>query len=230
MIFFLNLTKVNIAERPKNGNPLQDIFDGLKFIYTNKLFLTIIGYSFFIGFFGWVYLTMMPYIAVQVLEVDSSGTGILLTAAGLGAVIPTIIYARAGIQNGRMGLSAGSLFSGIFIVLFAFTAYQFQNFYLSMFFVFMIGLFSSVYMLSAISTIQLNVPGELRGRIMGIYTITYSIISLGGLYSGLMGGFLDRLLSTEHIGVPISIGVGGIIVIIGSIALYLFNKSLKKDI
>ena len=99
-----------------------------------------------------------------------------------------------------------------------------------MFFVFMIGLFSSVYMLSAISTIQLNVPGELRGRIMGIYTITYSIISLGGLYSGLTGGFLDRLLSTEHIGVPISIGVGGIIVIIGSIALYLFNQSLKKDI
>ena len=145
-------------------------------------------------------------------------------------MIPTIIYARAGIQNGRMGLSAGSLFSGIFIVLFAFTAYQFQNFYLSMFFVFMIGLFSSVYMLSAISTIQLNVPGELRGRIMGIYTITYSIISLGGLYSGLMGGFLDRLLSTDHIGVPISIGVGGIIVIFGSIALYLFNKSLKKDI
>ena len=144
MIFFLNLTRVNIAQMPKNSNPLQDIFDGLTFIYTNKLFLTIIGYSFFIGFFGWVYLTMMPYMAVQVLEVDSSGTGILLTAAGLGAVIPTIIYARAGIQNGRMGLSAGSLFSGIFIVLFAFTAYQFQNFYLSMFFVFMIGLFSSV--------------------------------------------------------------------------------------
>ena len=230
MIFFLNLTKVDIAQMPRKGNPLQDIFDGLTFIYTNKLFLTIIGYSFFIGFFGWVYLTMMPYMAVQVLQVDSSGTGILLTAAGLGAVIPTIIYARAGIQNGRMGLSAGSLFSGISIVLFAFTAYQFQSFYLSMFFVFMIGLFSSVYMLSAISTIQLNVPSELRGRIMGIYTITYSIISLGGLYSGLTGGFLDRLLSTEHIGVPISIGVGGIIVIIGSIALYLFNQSLKKDI
>ena len=230
MIFFLNLTKVDIAQMPRKGNPLQDIFDGLSFIYSNKLFLTIIGYSFFIGFFGWVYLTMMPYMAVQVLQVDSSGTGILLTAAGLGAVIPTIIYARTGIQNGRMGLSAGSLFSGISIVLFAFTAYQFQSFYLSMFFVFMIGLFSSVYMLSAISTIQLNVPSELRGRIMGIYTITYSIISLGGLYSGLTGGFLDRLLSTEHIGVPISIGVGGIIVIIGSIALYLFNQSLKKDI
>ena len=94
----------------------------------------------------------------------------------------------------------------------------------------MVGLFSSVYMLSAISTIQLNVPDELRGRIMGIYTITYSIISLGGLYSGLLGGFLDRLINIEHIGVPISIGFGGIVVIIGSVALYLFNQSLKKDI
>ena len=85
-------------------------------------------------------------------------------------------------------------------------------------------------MLSAISTIQLNVPNQLRGRIMGIYTITYSIISLGGLYSGLVGGFLDRLLATDHIGVPISIGLGGIIVVIGSICIYLFNESLKKEI
>ena len=85
-------------------------------------------------------------------------------------------------------------------------------------------------MLSAISTIQLNVPGNLRGRIMGIYTITYSIVSLGGLYSGLIGGFLDRQLGIEHIGVPISIGVGGCIVVIGSVCIFLFNKSLKEQI
>ena len=230
MIFFLNLTHVDISKLKQKGNPLQDIIDGLLFIYKNKLFLTIIGYSFFIGFFGWVYLTMMPYMAVQVLKVDSSGTGILMTSAGMGAVIPTVIFARAGINDRRMGISAGSFFSGISILLFAFTAYQFQSFYITMFFVFLIGLFSSVYMLSAISTIQLNVPDQLRGRIMGIYTITYSIISLGGLYSGLVGGFLDRLLATDHIGVPISIGLGGIIVIIGSICIYLFNESLKKEI
>ena len=173
---------------------------------------------------------MMPYMAVQVLKVDSSGTGILMTSAGMGAVIPTVIFARAGINDRRMGISAGSFFSGISILLFAFTAYQFQSFYITMFFVFLIGLFSSVYMLSAISTIQLNVPNQLRGRIMGIYTITYSIISLGGLYSGLVGGFLDRLLATDHIGVPISIGLGGIIVVIGSICIYLFNESFKKEI
>ena len=230
MIFFLNLTHVDISKLKQKGNPLQDIIDGLLFIYKNKLFLTIIGYSFFIGFFGWVYLTMMPYMAVQVLKVDSSGTGILMTSAGMGAVIPTVIFARAGINDRRMGISAGSFFSGISILLFAFTAYQFQSFYITMFFVFLIGLFSSVYMLSAISTIQLNVPNQLRGRIMGIYTITYSIISLGGLYSGLVGGFLDRLLATDHIGVPISIGLGGIIVVIGSICIYLFNESLKKEI
>ena len=230
MIIFLNLTNIKLSTMKKDGNPLQDILDGLSFIYQNKLFLTIIGYSFFIGLFGWTYMIMMPYMAVQVLEVSSTGTGILLTFAGCGAVIPTLIYAKAGINNRRLGISAGSFFSGIAIILFAFTSFQFQNFTLALICVFFIGLFSSIYMLSAISTIQLNVPGNLRGRIMGIYTITYSIVSLGGLYSGLIGGFLDRQLGIEHIGVPISIGVGGCIVVIGSVCIFLFNKSLKEQI
>ncbi len=230
MIFFLNLTNVKLSTMKKTGNPLQDIIDGLSFIYQNKLFLTIISYSFFLGFFGWVYMIMMPYMAVQVLEVSSTGTGVLLTAAGCGAVIPTIIFAKAGINNRRLGISAGSFFSGVAIILFAFTSYQFQNFYLAMVCVFVIGLSSSIYMLSAISAIQLNVPDRLRGRIMGIYTITYSIVSLGGLYSGLVGGFLDRQLGIEHIGVPISIGVGGSIVVIGAVCIFLFNKSLKEQI
>lgn len=230
MIFFLNLIKVKLSTMKKSGNPLQDIIDGLSFIYQNKLFLTIITYSFFLGFFGWIYMIMMPYMAVQVLEVSSSGTGVLLTAAGCGAVIPTIIFAKNGINNRRLGISAGSFFSGIAIILFAFTSYQFQNFYLALVCVFVIGLSSSIYMLSAISAIQLNVPDRLRGRIMGIYTITYSIVSLGGLYSGFVGGFLDRQLGIEHIGVPISIGVGGSIVVIGAVCLFLFNKSLKEQI
>ena len=174
-------------------------------------------------------MVMMPYMAVQVLNVSSSGTGILLTAAGCGAVIPTVMFARAGIKNRRMGICIGSFMAGFAIIGFAFTSYQFQSFSLALVFVFIIGLSSSIYMLSAISSIQLNVPHEFRGRIMGIYTITYSIVSLGGLYSGLVGGYVDRLLDIEHIGVPLSIGLGGVIVIIGSVFLYLYNKSLKTE-
>jgi len=229
MIIFLNMTRVDIPSNNNGGNPLQDIINGLKFIYNNKLFLTLIGYSFFLGFFGWIYMVMMPYMAVQVLNVSSSGTGILLTAAGCGAVIPTVMFARAGIKNRRMGICIGSFMAGFAIIGFAFTSYQFQSFSLALVFVFIIGLSSSIYMLSAISSIQLNVPHEFRGRIMGIYTITYSIVSLGGLYSGLVGGYVDRLLDIEHIGVPISIGLGGVIVVIGSVFLYLYNKSLKTE-
>ena len=143
-------------------------------------------------------MVMMPYMAVQVLNVSSSGTGILLTAAGCGAVIPTVMFARAGIKNRRMGICIGSFMAGFAIIGFAFTSYQFQSFSLALVFVFIIVLSSSIYMLSAISSIQLNVPHEFRGRIMGIYTITYSIVSLGGLYSGLVGGYVDRLLDIEH--------------------------------
>ena len=39
-------------------------------------------------------------------------------------------------------------------------------------------------MIISMTILQTRVPDELRGRVMGIYTICYSLIPLGGLFLG----------------------------------------------
>jgi MFS family permease len=53
--------------------------------------------------------------------------------------------------------------------------------------IFFLGLFSSVYMISIMSTLQMLVPNEMRGRVMGFYGMTWNIMPLGGMFAGALG-------------------------------------------
>lgn len=53
------------------------------------------------------------------------------------------------------------------------------------------GLFSSAYLIASMTVIQLRVPDALRGRVMSLYGITYSLIPLGGLLGGALAHWLD---------------------------------------
>ena len=46
------------------------------------------------------------------------------------------------------------------------------------------SVFASIYMIIAMTVMQLEVPDALRGRVMGVHSITYSLMPLGGLLLG----------------------------------------------
>ena len=47
-------------------------------------------------------------------------------------------------------------------------------------------------MVCSMSILQLNVPDKLRGRVMGIHTITFSLLSVGALILGLLAELYER--------------------------------------
>ena len=51
--------------------------------------------------------------------------------------------------------------------------------------------FSSFYLISSMTILQLKVPDELRGRVMGIHSITFSLIALGGLSAGSLAAMVS---------------------------------------
>ena len=66
------------------------------------------------------------------------------------------------------------------------------------------GLFSTVYLISSMTVMQLNVPEQLRGRVMGLHGITYSLIPLGGLLAGFLAEVwsapvADRFVWASHL-------------------------------
>jgi len=64
--------------------------------------------------------------------------------------------------------------------------------------------FSSVFLVSSMTVLQLKVPDKLRGRVMGIHSITFSMIALGGLASG--------ALATKF-SAPIAVVIGAVVVL-----------------
>ena len=77
---------------------------------------------------------------------------------------------------------------GTFLVLFAVSTW----FPLSLAALFLLGLSSSIYMISVQTTLQVMVPEVLRGRVMGTYGMTWSLGPLGTLQAGAIASLLGR--------------------------------------
>jgi MFS family permease len=56
--------------------------------------------------------------------------------------------------------------------------------------VFLIAGSAAAFMIISMTVLQLEVPDALRGRVMGIHTIGYSLVPLGGLF---LGGLADSI-------------------------------------
>ena len=57
-------------------------------------------------------------------------------------------------------------------------------FILASIFVALSAAFGGAFLVGSMTVLQLIVPDELRGRVMGIHSITFSLIALGGLMTG----------------------------------------------
>jgi MFS family permease len=85
-----------------------------------------------------------------------------------------------------LGGAAGSVFS---LAAFA-TTIQLQSLPLALGLVFLVAASASAFMIISMTVLQLEVPDALRGRVMGIHTIGYSLMPLGGLF---LGGLADSM-------------------------------------
>ena len=82
----------------------------------------------------------------------------------------------------------GSLIFAAAVAAFAFTT----SFYLALVVLFIGGLANTIYFVVAMTVLQLRVPEKMRGRVMGVYTITFSLIPLGGLMGGAIASVYDE--------------------------------------
>jgi MFS family permease len=176
---------------------LQHMMDGLRFIRSNEMFYTFIAMTFFNSVFGMSYSILMPVFARDILLVGSQGYGFLQSAGGAGALGGTLLVAAAARWK-RKGLQAisGAVLFGMLLIGFGFSPW----FPLSLVFVFLIGLSSQFYMTTISTILQLKLPDQLRGRVMGIFGLTWDLMPVGGAVAGTMA---------EYTGAPVAVAFGG---------------------
>jgi len=201
-------------------SPFGDLIQGLKFIKDNFIFSFLIGMTFFNSFFGMSYMTMMPVFAVDILKVGAEGQGQLLSISGLGALLITLFLgSRTNLGHEGLRVIGGAILFGITVAAFAVTSQFVGSFSLALTLMFIIGVCSSVYMIAIMTSLQLMVPDDMRGRVMGFYSMTWSILPLGGMQAGAIA---------SAIGAHWALVIGGAAVVFFALGPAMLNRQIRN--
>ena len=166
----------------------REFLDGLRFIAAERLFLTLILLTYATTFFGISYVQLMPAFA-DLLGVDETGFGFILSATGVGSVTGTLIVATLQ-RSPRLGrlmlasLGGAALAFLAFNACVAFLSGHPAGYPLALACSVLAAMCTSMFLVSSMTVMQLAVPDRLRGRVMGIHGICFSLIPLGGLLGG----------------------------------------------
>ena len=146
------------------------------------------GLSALSAIFGRSYQNLLPVFGRDIWRSGAEGYGLLLSAAGGGALFGAFGLAsfRRWTHQGAVMLASGFLFS-LSLIAFAVSPRLWEGAVL----LFIAGITSTVFSTIISTFIQFSVPNELRGRIMSLYTVTLiGLPSLGALGSGALADWL----------------------------------------
>ena len=182
VIIALFYIKFNKSTVHNNNSALKDIKEGLVFVSGRRLILALMSVVAAMSLFGISYIILMPVFASHVLGVGVKGLGVLMSSTGIGALIGALGLARLGDYKFKGRILVGSVF--IFsISLMAFSLSK--DYILAICALIFVG-GSSVVPIALVNTLlQVSVPDEFRGRVMGLFMITFAgIVPFGNLISG----------------------------------------------
>ena len=185
------------GKRSPARNVLRQLIGGFQYIGANRLFAVLIPFTYFNHFFGLSYLQLIPVFADDYGRQDDQALGFLFMSAGIGAVLGTITTGklRAHFPAGHVILAGSGLTSLVVLTFAVWTHFgpdptEMANpiispmFFVSALLIMIAAVFNSVFLVTSMTILQLRVPAALRGRVMGIHSMTFSFIAVGGLFAG----------------------------------------------
>ena len=149
------------------------------------------------------YLNLMPVFARDVLDLGSAGLGLLLAGVGLGTVGGALSVARwERLRSRRQPQVAMATAYALLVIAFAVTPVVAVDVAL----LFLAGWSSAAYFALNQTALQLNVDDEVRGRVFSVYLLTWGLLPLGQLPTGLVA---------DAIGAPVSVAGASTLALIG---------------
>jgi len=187
------------APRPSRGLSMgAEIAEGVHYALNTSRIALVLGLLLSVSLFVVNMNVLVPLIARNVLNQGAHGFGLLMASLGVGAVVGALLVAVLAVNRPPLALvigpaiAAAALLFGLSFV---------RHFGLAAAVLMAMGFAQIVFMTSCNTTVQITVPDELRGRIMGLYALVFAgMTPIGSL---LMGSIAERW------GVGVACMVGG---------------------
>ena len=212
----LMLPVVDRVRREAQTSILLDLIEGLKYVHHNVVLRSLLAVAFVCIVFGLPYGNLMPDFAKKVFNVGEVGYGFLLSAPAVGALVVSLVVASLG-DFKRKGAAVMTLafFFGVALILFAVSG----NYYLALGFLIAVGGVSAGYFSLNNTLMQIIVPPTMLGRVMGVYVITLSFMSLGTLP-------LSYVADAKN--ASLAIGLGGAAIALVAVAVMLLIPRVRR--
>ncbi len=200
----MRITKVD--RKPSNESPLQNLLQGFRYAMSDRPTRSALLLLSMLSLLGLQYSVFMPIFANDVLHSGARGLGLLMSAAGVGAVLGALQFAaRTSYKGLAKWIAAMSVICAIGLIAFS----QSHIFWISCAVLFVVGFAATSQMAATNTTVQNRVPDELRGRVMAVYaTMFMGVQPVGAL---LAGGIAKR------IGAPLTLAFFGSLCLVGSL-------------
>ena len=185
----------------------QSVRQGIRYAWQVGDIRRLLLLSLIIEAFGFSHFVMMPVIARDVLHVGAAGLGYLSAASGVGSTLSTIMVSSLGDFRHKGALLVTTAFgSGLTLVLFGFSTL----FTASLVLVALVGGCLMAYDVTMGTMLQLLSRDDMRGRVLGIYGLTFGFTPVGGFFVGAVATALTASVAVAMGGVFIMVYVAAI--------------------
>lgn len=167
--------------------------------------MTVIGVSITANLFAWPIIQgLLPIFAEEVLDIGPDGLGILFAASGLGSLIGAVSIAALGNypHKGMLYVGGTALF-GLSLAAFAVAG----NPTLAIILMFVNGLVSAAFGVMQGTLVLLLAPPAMRGRVMGVLTLSIGVLPLATLMQGALAATFGVVATTAVSGVLLAVVV-----------------------
>ncbi|MCY4625654.1 MAG: MFS transporter [Chloroflexi bacterium] len=175
--------------------------EGVSYVLADKNILVVMVVALAVFTFVMPYNTLMPILADNVLDIGAQGFGMLLSVAGIGALIGGLTVAAFGDVRHKGLLFLGSSFGYAFSVfLLGVSPSLGLGILLPMFVMLFIGAGQAIFMTAGNVALMAHAPEELRGRILSVYNLDRGLMPLGSAGGGALADFLSAPIALMLMG------------------------------
>jgi MFS family permease len=218
VIIALSFMRLKPFQAPTRLNSIfVDLREGLHYVAHQPVVRFIILNLGMVSLVGLGFVTLMPAWSVKVLGGDAATNGYLHSARGFGALCGALMIASLGRINfkGRL-LTMGSFAMPAFLLVFSVARWL----PFSMLALMATGWGFMVMANMSNTLVQTKIPDELRGRVMGVYTLTFfGFMPIGSLINGAIA---------TRIGPPLTVQFNSLIMLTFAALLWLRFPTLRK--
>lgn len=221
-ILISNISPKPPLEQKDKQSLLESLSAGVKFVFKSQVFLGAMLLDLVAVLFGGA-VALLSVFAKDILHVGAFEFGLLNSAPSIGAIITAALLAyKPPLRYAGKALIMAVSGFGLCMIGFALST----SFYLSLFMLFLSGMFDSVSVVVRSSIMQLLTPDDMRGRVSAVNTMFIgSSNELGAFESG---------VAARILGVVPSVVFGGTVAVVSSViaafsAPKLRNLNLKEN-